>query len=83
MAIGFAFIMIIIILFFTSFILTVPSIIGLIVCKAYKKENGKKVKLIIRILLIIILIVGSLMFTITVVLGGMICTKTISKHSVS
>lgn len=60
------------IMFFTSFILTVPSIIGLIACRAYKKKKGKKTKLIIRILLIIILIVGSVMFTIPVVFRGMI-----------
>jgi ankyrin repeat protein len=60
------------IMFFTSFILTVPSIIGLIACKAYKKKKGKKAKLIIRILLIIILLVGSVMFASPVACGGMI-----------
>jgi|GEM_PF-5933846 len=60
-----------IIMFFTSFILTVPSIIGLIACKAYKKKKGKKAKLIIRILLIIVLLVGSVLFTIPVAFKGM------------
>src|SRR5471030_1068571 len=69
-ATGFALFMTI--MFFTSFILTIPSIIGLIACKAYKKKKGKKAKLIIRILLIIILVVGSVMFAIPVAFGGMI-----------
>lgn len=68
-ATGFAFLMII--MFFASFILTVPSIIGLIACKAYKKMKGNKANLIIRILLIITLLVGSVMFAIPVAFGGM------------
>jgi uncharacterized protein len=68
-ATGFVFSMII--MFFTSFILTVPSIIGLIVCKAYKKKKGKKVNLIIRILLIIVLLVGLVLFTIPVAFKGL------------
>lgn len=68
-ATGFVFTMII--MFFTSFILTVPSIIGLIVCKAYKKKKGKKAKLIIRILLIIVLLVGLVLFTIPVAFKGL------------
>lgn len=60
------------ILFFTSFLLTVPSIIGLIICWRYKKKKGKKAKLIIRILLIIILLAGSVMFAVPTAFGGMI-----------
>ena len=69
-ATGFAFFMAI--LFFTSFLLTVPSIIGLIICRRYKKKKGKKAKLIIRILLIITLLAGSVMFGVPVAFGGMI-----------
>ncbi|RII34201.1 ankyrin repeat domain-containing protein [Clostridium chromiireducens] len=69
-ATGFIFFMAI--LFFTSFLLTVPSIIGLIVCRRYKKKKGKKAKLIIRILLIIILLAGLVMFGVPVAFGGMI-----------
>ncbi|APC39269.1 ankyrin repeat domain-containing protein [Clostridium estertheticum] len=68
-ATGFVFLMII--MFFSSFILTVPSIIGLIACKSYKKKKGKKAKLIIRILLVIVLLVGSVMFAIPVAFKGM------------
>ena len=60
------------ILFFASFLLTVPSIIGLLICRRYKKKKGKKAKLIIRILLIIILLAGSVMFAIPTAFGGMI-----------
>jgi ankyrin repeat protein len=66
------FVLIMIIMFFASFILTVPSIIGLIGCKAYKKKKGKKANLIIRILLIIILLAGSIMFIIPTAFGGML-----------
>ncbi len=67
-ATGFAFFMAI--LFFTSFLLTVPSIIGLIICRRYKKKKGKKAKLIIRILLNLILLIGLIMFIIPTVFGG-------------
>ncbi|UZW12681.1 ankyrin repeat domain-containing protein [Clostridium pasteurianum] len=66
------FVLIMIIMFFASFILTVPSIIGLIGCKAYRKKKGKKANLIIRILLIIILLAGSIMFIIPTAFGGML-----------
>jgi ankyrin repeat protein len=66
------FVLIMFIMFFASFILTVPSIIGLIGCKAYKKKKGKKANLIIRILLIIILLAGSVMFIIPTAFGGML-----------
>lgn len=69
-ATGFVFFMAV--LFFTSFILTIPSIIGLIICRRYKKKKGKKAKLIIRILLILMLIVGSVMFIIPSAFGGLI-----------
>ena len=69
-ATGFVFFMII--MFFASFILTIPSIIGLFICKAYKKKKNKKAKLIIRVLLIIILLAGLVMFTIPAIFGGMI-----------
>ncbi|MDO5556643.1 MAG: hypothetical protein Q4G05_00135 [Clostridia bacterium] len=36
----------------------IPTIIGFIVCNIYKKKNGKKCKLWIRILLWIIFIIG-------------------------
>ncbi|WP_315072453.1 ankyrin repeat domain-containing protein [uncultured Clostridium sp.] len=60
------------ILFFASFLLTVPSIIGLLICRRYKKKKGKKAKLIIRILLIITLLAGSVMFGIPTAFDGMI-----------
>lgn len=66
------FVLIMIIMFFASFILLVPSIIGLIACKSYKKKKGKKANLIIRILLIIILLAGSIMFSIPTAFGGML-----------
>lgn len=69
-ATGFAFFMAI--LFFTSFLLTVPSIIGLIICRRYKKKKGKKAKLIIHILLNLILLIGLIMFIIPTVFGGML-----------
>lgn len=68
-ATGFAFFMII--MFFASFILTILSTIGLLVCKVYKKKKGKKAKLIIRILLIILLLGGLVMFTIPAAFYGM------------
>lgn len=68
-ATGFVFFMAV--LFFTSFILTIPSTIGLIICRKYKKNKGKKAKLIIRILLILMLIVGIVMFTIPSAFGGL------------
>ncbi|MDY4544429.1 MAG: hypothetical protein SPE00_03820 [Bacilli bacterium] len=38
--------------------LIIPAIVGLVICKNHEKKNGKKIKLIFKILLWILLVVG-------------------------
>lgn len=65
-----SFLVIMVIMFFTSFVFTIPSIIGFIICKKYKKRNGKKVKPVIRIILAVTMTIGVVMFTIPTAFAG-------------
>lgn len=51
------------------------AIIGLVVCKNYKKKNGKKSKLIFRILLWILLVIGIVVITIPLMYLYLIITN--------